>query len=171
MCTHNINKTLFFYLKQERFIKMNRKTANPCLTDMINISIESFKWLLNEINKNKTSLIYPLSVKMHFSLKVRVTRRWRIVTILQYYFCWGFTASFIVCIWTQFNSSAAPTPRCGTLNTIEPLFTVLIDMVSCCFHQRGNLFSSKYKDKEKPKTGLRPGPGLNYGIYWPEAWP
>ncbi len=37
-------------LEQERFTKMNRKSANTCLTDMINISIESFKLLLNEIN-------------------------------------------------------------------------------------------------------------------------
>ncbi len=37
-------------LEQERFTKMNRKSANTCLTDMINISIESYKLLLNEIN-------------------------------------------------------------------------------------------------------------------------
>ncbi len=39
--------------------KMNRKSANTCLTDMINISIESFKLLLNEINQieNKNSFI------------------------------------------------------------------------------------------------------------------
>ncbi len=46
-------------LEQERFTKMNRKSANTCLTDMINISIESFKLLLNEINQieNKNSNI------------------------------------------------------------------------------------------------------------------
>ncbi len=46
-------------LEQERFTKMNRKSANTCLTDMINISIESFKLLLNEINQieNKNSFI------------------------------------------------------------------------------------------------------------------
>ncbi len=38
-------------LEQEHFTKMNRKSANTCLTDMINISIESFKLLLNEINQ------------------------------------------------------------------------------------------------------------------------
>ncbi len=39
--------------------KMNRKSANTCLTDTINISIESFKLLLNEINQieNKKSFI------------------------------------------------------------------------------------------------------------------
>ncbi len=38
---------------------MNRKSTNTCLTDMINISIESFKLLLNEINQieNKNSFI------------------------------------------------------------------------------------------------------------------
>ncbi len=57
VCTHNINKTLCFYkikktnmmrflpsrLEQERFTKMNRNSANTCLTDMTNISTESFK--------------------------------------------------------------------------------------------------------------------------------
>ncbi len=39
-----------------------------------------------------------------------------------------------------------------------------------CFHQRGNFFSSLidgcliYKNKEKPKTGPRPGPRLNYDV-------
>ncbi len=48
-------------LEQEHFTKMNLKSANTWLTDMINISIESFKLLLNEINqienKNKNSFI------------------------------------------------------------------------------------------------------------------
>ncbi len=46
-------------LEQEHFTKMNRKSANTCLTDMINISIKSFKLLLNEINQieNKNSFI------------------------------------------------------------------------------------------------------------------
>ncbi len=46
-------------LEQEHFTKINRKSANTCLTDMINISIESFQLLLNEINQieNKNSFI------------------------------------------------------------------------------------------------------------------
>ncbi len=38
---------------------MNRKSVKICLTDMINISIESFKLLLNKINQieNKNSFI------------------------------------------------------------------------------------------------------------------
>ncbi len=67
VCTNNINKTFYKIkktmrilpsrLEQERFTKMNRKSANTCLTDMINI--ESFKLLLNEINQieNKNSFI------------------------------------------------------------------------------------------------------------------
>ncbi len=35
-------------LEQEYFTKMNLKSANTWLTDMINISIESFKLLLND---------------------------------------------------------------------------------------------------------------------------
>ncbi len=64
VCTHNINKTLCFYkikkinmmhflpsrLEQERFTQIYQNSVNTCLTDMINISIESFK-LLNEINQ------------------------------------------------------------------------------------------------------------------------
>ncbi len=33
---------------------MNRKSANTCLTDMVNISIESVNLLLNEINQIET---------------------------------------------------------------------------------------------------------------------
>ncbi len=46
-------------LEQEHFTKMNRTSANTCLADMINISIESFKLLLNKINQieNKNSFI------------------------------------------------------------------------------------------------------------------
>ncbi len=46
-------------LKQEHFTKMNHKSANICLTDMINISIESFKFNTNEIIQieNKNSFI------------------------------------------------------------------------------------------------------------------
>ncbi len=41
---------------------------------------------------------------------------------------------------------------------------------SCCFHQSDNFLSSlidgclKYKNKEKHKTGPRPGPHLNYDV-------
>ncbi len=56
-----------------------------------------------------------------------------------------------------------------TLNTVEPLLTVAAAR-SCCFLQRSNFFSLlidgclKYKNKESPKTGPRPGPRLNYDM-------
>ncbi len=53
---------------------------------------------------------------MHFSLKAHLMRRWRILTISPRhihgnYFCWGFTASFIACIYAQ-NFSAVLTAHC-----------------------------------------------------------
>ncbi len=54
---------------------------------------------------------------------------------------------------------------CGTLNTVEPLvivaalsrvistsLAILLSLIDGCL---------KYNNKEKPKTGLRPGPRLN----------
>ncbi len=56
-CTHNINKTSCFYLEQKRLTKMNRKTSNTCLTDLINIYLERFKLIINKINKTKTKTL------------------------------------------------------------------------------------------------------------------
>ncbi len=62
-CVYKLKKTTMCFLQSslehERFTKMNRKSANTCLTYMINISIESFKLLLYEINQieNKNSFI------------------------------------------------------------------------------------------------------------------
>ncbi len=133
---------------------MNRKSTNTCLTDMINISIESFKLLLNEINQieNKSSFIIiredallskgasneeTVSQDHHLHLCNTDSENTSLlvnnsnISLLfprhshGNYFCWGFTASFIACIWTQ-NYSAALTALCccGTLNTVEPLLTV-----------------------------------------------
>ncbi len=58
---------------------------------------------------------------------------------------------------------------CWTLNTIEPLFTVMVTR-SRVVSTGAAIFSSlidgclKYKNKEKPKTGPRPGPRLNYEV-------
>ncbi len=61
VCTHNIKKTLCFSkikkanrmqsisLEQEHFTKMNQNSVNNFLTDMMNISIEIFELLQNEI--------------------------------------------------------------------------------------------------------------------------
>ncbi len=58
---------------------------------------------------------------------------------------------------------------CGTLNTVEPLFTVVAAR-SPVVSTSAAIFSSlidgclKYKHKEKPKTDPRPGPRLNYYV-------
>ncbi len=57
---------------------------------------------------------------------------------------------------------------CGTLNTVEPLSVAAAR--SRVVSIRAAIFSSlidgclKYKNKEKPKTGPRPGPRLNYDV-------
>ncbi len=57
---------------------------------------------------------------------------------------------------------------CGTLNTVESLFTVMAR--SRVVSTSTSIFSSlidgclKYKNKKKPKTGPRPGPRLNYDV-------
>ncbi len=53
------------HLEQEHVTKMNRNSANTCLTDMPNVSIESFKLLLNEINQieSKNSFIIIIICK------------------------------------------------------------------------------------------------------------
>ncbi len=58
-------------LEQERFTKMNWNSANTCLKDMINISIESFKLPLNVIKqiKNKNSFIIIIIRKDAFLSK------------------------------------------------------------------------------------------------------
>ncbi len=56
-------------LEQERFTKMNRSWANTCLTDMINISIESFKLSLKIENKNSFIIILIIINKDAFLSK------------------------------------------------------------------------------------------------------
>ncbi len=57
---------------------------------------------------------------------------------------------------------------CGTLNTVEPLLTVAAQ--SRVVSTSAAIFSSQIdecqncKNKEKPKTGPRPGPRLNYDV-------
>ncbi len=80
------------------------------------------------------------------------------------YVCWGFAASFSLLL--AFECRTLPAALKSLVLTAAAGHcrgsTVL-----CCFHQRGNFFPSlidgclKYKNKEKPKTGPRPGPRLN----------
>ncbi len=86
-------------LEQEHFKKIHRKSANTCLTDMINISIESFKLLLNEINQieNKNSFIIiredallskaPLSASSRIIMKEFLFSIWFIQFCLILHLC------------------------------------------------------------------------------------
>ncbi len=80
-----------------------------------------------------------------------------------------FAASYCVYLKAELFSCADCTRSCcGTLNTVEPLLTVTHGLV--LFPPAWQFFSSliygclKYKNKEKPKTGPRPGPHLNYVV-------
>ncbi len=165
---------------------------------MRNISIESFKLLLNEINQieNKNSFIIIIiiirkdallskgasneemaSQDHHLHLCDTDTENTSLLvnnsnisllfppdTYMVITFARALRQALVYCV--HLNAELC---GCGTLNTVEPLLTVC-SMVSCCFHQCGNFFSSlidgclKYKNKEKPKTGPRPGPRLNYDM-------
>ncbi len=58
----------------------------------------------------------------------------------------------------------------GRLNTVEPLLTAAVARTHVVSTSAAIFFSSlidgciKYKNKEKPKTGPRPGPHLNYDV-------
>ncbi len=170
---------------------MNRKSVNTCLTDMINISIESFKLLLNEINENKNSFIIiredallskgtsneeTESQVHHLHLCDTDTENTSLLvnnsnisllfppdTFMVITFAWPLR---LYCVYLKQNSSAALTAR-GTLNTIEPLSVAARSLL---FPPARQFFSSlidgclKYKNNEKPKTGPRPGPRLNYDV-------
>ncbi len=129
---------------------MNRKSANTCLTDMINISIESFKLLLNEINQieNKNSFIIiredallskgasneetaSQDQQLHLcdtdtentSLLVNnsnISLLFPPDTFMVITFAWPLR---LYCVYLKQNSSAALTALCccGTLNTVETL--------------------------------------------------
>ncbi len=130
---------------------------SACLTNMITISIESFKLLLNEINQieNKNPFIIiredalltkgasneeMASQDHHLHLCKTDTENTSLLVnnsnicllsprhIHDSYFCWGFVASFSLLhvferrtLHLRWRLSLC---CCGTLNTIEPLFTV-----------------------------------------------
>ncbi len=141
-------------LEQEHFTKMNRKSANTCLTDMINISIESFKLLLNEINQieNKNSFIIiredallskgasneeMASQDQHLHLCDTDTENTSLLvnnsnisllfppdTLMVITFAGVYGK--LHWVYLKQNSSAVLTALCccGTLNTVQPLLTV-----------------------------------------------
>ncbi len=75
----------------------------------------------------------------------------------------------LYCVYLKQNSSAVLTALCccWTLNTIEPLsVTARSRVVSTSTAIFSSLIDGclKYKNKEKPKTGPRPDPRLNYDV-------
>ncbi len=143
---YKIKKTMTRFLpsrlEQERFTKMNRKSANTCLTDTINISIESFKLLLNEINQieNKNSNI--IFIREDALLSKGVSNEEMASQDHHLHLCD-----------TDKENTDGARCCCGTLNsTSAAIFSSLID--GCL----------KYKNKEKPKTGPRAGSRLNYDV-------
>ncbi len=190
-------------LEQEYFTKMNRKSANTCLTDMINISIESFKLLLNEINQieNKNSFIIireDALLSKGESNEGMASQDLHLILHL----CGTDTENTSLLVNNSNISLLFPPDTFMVITFAGALWQALLrvferrtlqlrwrlslllrdtkhrraaldsrgSMVSCCFHQRRNFFSSlidgclKYKHKEKPKTGPRPDPHLNYDV-------
>ncbi len=102
MCTHNINKTFCYckikktnrvvlILSRNTSQKLNRNSANTCLTDMINIFIECYK-LLQQNNSNQKlktlSLAYVIRKDAFLSKGVSNEEIWgvRIVNFMLFYF-------------------------------------------------------------------------------------
>ncbi len=157
-------------LEQEHFTKMNLKSANTWLTDMINISIESFKLLLNEINKienkNKNSFII---IREDALLSKGASNEEMGVRILIWFFIFAtentsllvnnsnisllfppdtfMVITFAGALWQALlRVFEAELFSCadGSLLLLDTKHRDALDshgsMVSCCFHQRGNFF-------------------------------
>ncbi len=186
-------------LEQEHFTKMNRKSANTWLTDMINISIESFKLLLNEINQIENSFIIiredallskgesneemgsqDLHLILHLcdtdtentSLLVNnsnISLLFPPDTLMVITFAGALRQALLRVFEAELFSCADALCCCGTLNTSSRSWQQRQHGL-VLFPPARQFFSSlidgclKYKHKEKPKTGPRPGPRLNYDV-------
>ncbi len=175
-------------VEQEHFTKMNRKSANTCLTDMINISIESFKLLLNEINQieNKNSFIIiredallskgAMSSQDHHlilhlcntdtentSLLVNnsnISLLFPPDTFMVITFAGALWQALLPVFEAELFSCA---DSCLLLRDTKHRRAALSrsSTVSCCFHQRGNFFHHYgcLKYKDKEKPKTDPRPG------------
>ncbi len=166
---------------------------------MINISIESFKLLLNEINQieNKNSFIIiredallskgesneEMSQDLHLILHLcdtdtentnllvnnsNISLLFPPDTFMLITFAGALWQALLRVFEAELFTALTALCCCGTLNTVKPLLTVAT--WSLLFPPARQFFSSlidgclKYKHKEKPKTGPRPGPHLNYDV-------
>ncbi len=188
-------------LEQERFTKMNRKSANTWLTDMINISIESFKLLLNEINQIENKISFIIIIIREDALLSKGASNEEMARQDHLHLCdtdsdntslllnnsnisllfppdTFMVITFAGALWQAllrvfeaelFSCAEGSLCCCGTLNTVETLLTVAAAHL-VLFPPARQFFSSiidgclKYKNKEKPKTGPRPDPRLNYDV-------
>ncbi len=175
---------------------MNRSWANTCLTDMINISIKSFKLPLNEIKKifyynhnhkdaflskgneetasqdqqlhscetdseNTSLLVNNSNISLLFPPD----------TFMVIMFAGALRQAYCVHLNTELFSCADGSLLLRDTKHRRAALDSRGSTVSCCFHQRGNFFSSlidgclKYKNKEKPKTGPKARPHV-----WTVMW-
>ncbi len=177
------------------------KSANTWLTDMINISIESFKLILNEINQieNKNSFIIiiiredallskgesneEMARQDHLHLCDTDSENTSLLvnnsnisllfppdTFMVITFAGALWQALLRVFEAElFSCADSSLCCCGTLNTVETLLTVAAAHL-VLFPPTRQFFSSiidgclKYKNKEKPKTGPRPDPRLNYDV-------
>ncbi len=157
-------------LEQEYVTKMNRKSVNTWLTDMMNISIESFKLLLNEINqienKNKNSFII---IREDALLSKGESNEEMGVRIIIWFFIFA-TENTSLLVNNSNISLLFPPDTLMVITFAGALWQALLrvfeaelfscadgslllldskhhraaldshDTVSCCFHQRGNFF-------------------------------
>ncbi len=146
------NKNSFIIIREDALLSKgaSNETANQdhhlhlCDTDKENTSL-----LLN----SNISLLFPPNTFMVITFAGALQQASA--------YCVHLNAELFIC---------ADSPRCccGTLNTVEPLLTV--NAWSRVVSTSAAFFSSlidgclKYKNKEKPKTGPRPGPRLNYDV-------
>ncbi len=117
-----------------------------CDTDSENISLL--------VNNSNISLLFPADTFM----VMFAGALWQALT-------------YCVHLNTELFSCAEVTcARCcfGTLNTVEPLSVAAarsrVVSISAAIFFITNWWCLKYKNKEKPKKGLRPGPRLNYDV-------
>ncbi len=149
---------------------MNLKSANTWLTDMINIYIESFKLLLNEINqienKNKNSFII---IREDALLSKGASNEEMGVRIIIWFFIFA-TENTSLLVNNSNISLLFPPDTLMVITFAGALWQALLrvfehrtlhlrwrslllldtkhrraalshgSMVSCCFHQRGNFF-------------------------------
>ncbi len=131
----------------------NEETASqdqqfhPCYTDSENISLL--------VNNSNISSLFPVDT---FMVIMFAGALWQALT-----YCVHLNTELFSCA----EVTCARCCCCGTLNTVEPLSVAAarsrVVSISAVIFFITN-WCLKYKNKEKPKTGPRPSPRLNYDV-------